>query len=257
MSAPLSEWLHATLDFVFPAECQHCRGFLGDQRIVVFCRTCWNHITPITEPTCPVCGDADLRINSSYHQFCKHCTARAPSMDRTITAVYYDDVARTALHHFKFNHKTALGRPLTQLLLTNLPDDIEFSQYHAVIPVPLHSSRQRQRGYNQSAILARYVAKRVNVPIMSNNLRRIRPTDEQALIAGRDARRQNVEQAFHITSPASVQGKSVIVIDDIMTTGATVNECARVLKKAGATSVLVLAVARRVLRSQTEHIVPQ
>jgi predicted amidophosphoribosyltransferase len=92
---------------------------------------------------------------------------------------------------------------------------------------------------------------------MSNNLRRIRPTDEQALIAGRDARRQNVEQAFHITSPASVQGKSVIVIDDIMTTGATVNECARVLKKAGATSVLVLAVARRVLRSQTEYIISQ
>jgi ComF family protein len=174
-------------------------------------------------------------------------------MDRTIAAVYYDDVVRAALHHFKFNHKTALGGPLAELLLASLPNDMKFSHYHAVIPVPLHPSRQRQRGYNQSAILAKYVAKRMNVPIMSNNLRRIRPTDEQALIAGRDARRQNVEQAFQVTSPASVQGKSVIVIDDIMTTGATVNECARVLKKSGAASVLVLAVARRVLRSQNEY----
>lgn len=257
MSVPLSEWLHAAFDFVFPAECQHCQGFLGDQRVVVFCRTCWDHIAYITEPTCPTCGDVNLQINSSHRSLCKHCAARIPSMDRTVAAVYYDDVVRTALHHFKFNHKTALGGPLVDLLLASLPDDIEIPRYHAVIPVPLYPTRQRQRGYNQSELLARYMAKRLNLSIMINNLRRIRPTGEQALIKGRDARRENVKQAFHVAYPAYVRGKSVIVIDDIMTTGATVNECARVLKKAGATSVLVLAVARRVLHPQTEYITPQ
>jgi len=237
--------MHVALDFVFPAECQYCGEFLGDARVLLFCRTCWEQIPVITEPTCSLCGDL---LPEKLLNLCKHCQSTPPSMDRVIAATYYESVVRTAIHQFKFCQKTGLGKPLGQLILSRLPANLDISAYQAIISVPLHPQRQRQRGYNQSTILAKEISKTLQIPLIRRNLRRIRQTDEQALLTDRKSRHVNIKGAFRLVDPSSVAGKAVIVVDDVVTTGATVSECARILKRAGAQSVIVLTIARRVLR---------
>ncbi len=248
----LSQWLHTALDFVFPAECQYCGKFLGDARVVIFCRNCWAQITPISHPTCPLCGDL-VSIEPSHlpagDVLCRHCRVLPPGMDRVFAASAYEHVVRTAIHQFKFAHKTGLGAPLAQLILTHLPQDFDSRRYHAIVPVPLHPKRLRQRGYNQSAILARELSKALRIPLVRHALRRVRQTGEQALIKERQSRHANIQGAFQATSPALVSSKALILVDDVVTTGATASECARVLKQAGAVSVLVVTIARRFLQS--------
>lgn len=247
MKTGLSQWLQTALDFVFPAECQYCHGFLGNERIVIFCRTCWETISLIREPRCPRCGQphTSKKIHESPLPLpCRVCRATTPFFDRALAAAYYEDMLKEAIHQFKFRQKTALGNPLAQILATTLSKEFHLFNNHTVLPVPLHRTRQRQRGYNQSAILAKEVARHFHLPLVLNNLRRIRPTESQARLNGRKARQENVKDAFQVTSPAELCEKQVILVDDVMTTGATVNECAKTLKKAGVKSVLVLTVSR-------------
>lgn len=256
-AATLSAYVHTALDFMVPAECQACCQFLGDQRVAIFCRACWDAIPVITEPYCLRCG-LPFPPPSSAHPtgrtVCGGCRRSAPFFDRAWAAAYYDGVMQEAILHFKFKHKDQLGRPLAQIMLDQFPANLDLSPYDLVLPVPLHISRQRQRGYNQAAILAKHLAKCLHLPLMRNNLRRIRPTSPQTSLTSRKARLANVKDAFWVARPTRLRGRNVILVDDVMTTGVTVNECARTLKKAGVRSVLVLALSRRVLSSsQPQH----
>ena len=259
MASTLSEWFHAALDFIFPAECSYCHRFLGDDRIVIFCRTCWETISDINEneSVCSRCGrtflsPVGLRKTSQF--VCGACRITPPFFDRACIATVYENVVKAAIHQFKFSQKIGLGSPLAQLLISALPDDINRGMYHAVLPVPLHPRRQRQRGYNQSAILAKYLARHLHVPLILNNLRRIRPTDEQALLKGQKARHENVKNAFQLEEPATLCEKNVILVDDVMSTGATVNECAKTLKQAGVKLVCVVVLSRPALPSATRSL---
>ena len=241
----LSGWLQAALDFVFPAECVSCHGFLGDHRVALFCRLCWNTITPITATGCPKCGrpyPSETILRQAPHFICGACRKAPPFFDRAAAAAYYEGVLQQAILQFK--QKTGLGKPLAQLMLTYLPQDLDVRQYHAILPVPLHKTRQRYRGYNQSALLAQYLARHFQIPLVVNNLIRIRATVPQWKIKGPKERRENVKNAFRVMNPTSLQDKQVILVDDVLTTGATVNECAKTLKEAGVKSVLVLTLSR-------------
>lgn len=249
----LSPWLHTALDFVFPAECQYCGGFLGDCRTIVFCQSCWMQIAPLTGPMCALCGDLLPAARSQPDadgRLCQHCRALPPHMDRVLTATAYAQVAKTAIRCFKFHQAAGLGKPLAQLILTQLPQHVDAHAYQGILPVPLHPHHQRQRGYNQAEILAREIAAHLRIPLLRHALRRVRQTSQQARLTHRQARHVNIQGAFQVVKPAAVSGKALILVDDVVTTGATVSECARMLKQAGATSVLVLAVARRVLEIQ-------
>ncbi|PIE33181.1 phosphoribosyltransferase [candidate division KSB3 bacterium] len=175
---------------------------------------------------------------------CGDCRLSPPFFDRALSATAYTDVIKEAILQFKFHQKPALGKYLIQLLLSCLPDDIDWADYDAILPVPLHKIRQRQRGYNQSVILAKILAWRCNLKPMLANLIRIRATGVQWPLKERRQRKQNVKNAFRLCFPERVKGKNLILIDDIFTTGATVNECSRILKKAGAQSILVLTLSR-------------
>lgn len=251
MAFPFSGWFQTALDFIFPAECQYCRQFVGDDRVVLFCRTCWETISIIDDSVCPGCGRAypsSSGFGNTSQLLCGACRIPPLFFDRVCIATEYEHVVKTAIHEFKFSKKIGLGYPLTQFLIRALPDDFDRETYHAVLPVPLHPFRQRQRGYNQSAILARYLAQHLRLPLVLNHLRRIRPTDEQALLKGRKARQENVKDAFQVVEPAALKEKNVVLVDDVMTTGATVNECAKALKGAGVKLVWVVALSRPVLR---------
>ena len=147
------------------------------------------------------------------------------------------------MHALKFQGKTALARPLGDLMAevgaTMLPVDA----VDCLVPVPLHPSREAERGFNQSALLANRVSRRWGVPVEARALRRRRVTLPQTDLDA-SSRRANVRGAFAVSRPGAVDGRHVLLVDDVFTTGATVSECARVLLDAGATAVGVLTVAR-------------
>lgn len=247
MTHALFYWLQTALDFVFPAECTYCHKFIGDNRIALFCQSCWGKIAFVIGPVCPRCGQPYLSkatLQKTPHFTCGTCRTTKIFFDRAVTTTYYEDVVKEAIHQFKFNHKTGLGKPLAQLMIAHFSEELASSQYHAILPVPLHKMRQRHRGYNQSAILAKYISQHGQIPLMINNLIRIRDTDSQALLKGQKARQANVKNAFRVTYPPSLREKHVILVDDVLTTGATVNECSKTLKEAGVKSILVLTLSR-------------
>ncbi len=255
MAYAILHWLQTALDFVFPAECVFCHKFLGDDRVVIFCKSCWSKIPFITEPVCPRCGrpyasETVLRNNPNF--VCGECRTTQVFFDRALATAYYKDMLKEAIHQFKFNQKAGLGKPLAQLMITHLPKEIDMQEYHAILPVPLHKTRQKQRGYNQSAILAKYISQDYQIPLMVNNLVRIRNTGSQALLKGQKERQENVKNAFRVKFPDPLHDNHIILIDDVLTTGATVNECSKMLKKTGVKSILVLTLSRPDVRPRIQ-----
>ena len=184
-------------------------------------------------PTPPVVGAAPSRP-------CSTCTTDPPQYDYARSAAVYEGALREALHAFKFSGKRALARPLGDLALeqcvASLPDGID-----AAIAVPLARERERERGFNQAALLAQRIAGRLGVPTRPRWLARVRATRPQSDLTAAE-RHANVRGAFQ-ASP-QVAGRHVLVVDDVLTTGATLRECARALHDGGARRVGVLTVAR-------------
>ncbi len=151
----------------------------------------------------------------------------------------YDGALRELIHLFKYGRMKPLAKPLGGYLASALPRD---QQFDLVVPMPLHWRRRWQRGFNQSELLARLIARRCGIPLV-NAVRRTRATQAQAGLSNA-RRRENVAGAFRVRKPQKVQGRRILLIDDVMTTGATASACAVALKRAGAGTVTLLALAR-------------
>ena len=255
----------AALDLVFPALCAVCEARLGPRRRDPLCGPCWDAIDRIAPPFCDRCGGPCATPGSamggldergwgmgssdvgspergpvSHPLTCARCAAEPPPYDYARSAAVYAGVMREAVHRFKFGGRRALARPLAELMVeqcgTSLPDGIA-----AIVPVPLAGDRERERGFNEAALLAERIARRLDVPVRARWLARRRATRPQSdLPAGE--RLANVRGAFRAT-PA-VAGRHVLLVDDVLTTGATLSECARSLRAAAAGRIGVLTVAR-------------
>jgi ComF family protein len=200
-------------------------------------------------PICPRCIDEPQPLSAEF--FCVSCrtpfqnsypldAAGRCALCRGFDAAYsygaYADVLRQLIHLFKYGKIKPLARPLGALLARALPRDEAFD---LAVPVPLHWRRHWQRGFNQAELLAQELSRRTGIPVV-RDLRRVRATSAQAGLSN-GARRQNVAQAFR---SRSVRNKRILLIDDVMTTGATATSCALALKQAGARRVSFLTVAR-------------
>jgi ComF family protein len=150
---------------------------------------------------------------------------------------------RQAIHQLKYRGKLRLARPLLALALEHFDVHFPGTVFDAIIPVPLHRERLMQREFNQAAVLAQGLARYLNVPVLERLLVRVRSTRPQVELSGGE-RRQNVKQAFAVADPTALADKLVLVVDDVLTTGATLGEVARMLKVAGARQVDVFALAR-------------
>ncbi|MFQ5829020.1 MAG: ComF family protein [Candidatus Methylomirabilia bacterium] len=155
----------------------------------------------------------------------------------------YGDTVREALHALKFGRKTALARPLGDLLAQAGQALLPPVSVDGLVPVPLHPTREAERGFNQSLLLARRVARQWRLPVIASALKRVVATRPQTEFSIRE-RRANVRGAFGLRGPAAVAGRHLLLIDDVFTTGATATECCRVLLDGGASAVGVLTVAR-------------
>lgn len=234
--------LLAIADFAYPRVCPVC-GNPSDRpgRFV-----CWNCMASLGDGTakeavCIVCGkEIDARIIDSL---CRDCRKSKPHFDMVRSALPYGDAIRALLHDFKYNRQTWLARDLVDMLEGCARASFDIREIDVAIPVPLHPVKFVLRSYNQSSLLASALAKRIGVPFLGGALRRLRDTPTQTHL-GVAGRRANVAGAFAAAMPEEIRSRTVLVVDDVMTTGATMDEIAKILKAAGAWRVWGLTLCR-------------
>jgi len=246
LSRSLRAWTTAALDLVFPALCPVCAATLAERRRDPLCGACWDLIPRITPPCCDACGlpwrtlaPTPAEVVLPDRVLCGACRVDPPGWDWARAGAEYEGVVRDAIHMLKFRGKRALARPLAALIGEQWPPAAR--DVAALVPVPLGRPRERERGFNQAALLAERLAPSLGVAVRPRWLARLRDTRPQSDL-GADERRSNVRGAF--AARAEVAGQHVVVVDDVLTTGATAAECARALRAAGAVRVGVVAVAR-------------
>lgn len=224
------------LDYLLPPRCVLCGQSSGP---VCICAGCWTDL-PWHGPHCLRCG---LPLGSARDKICGACIGNPPPFTRTVCPLLYEFPANRLVQSFKYKRQLAAGRVLSHLLC-------EYVAMHEVplpgmlIPVPLHSLRMLKRGFNQAYEMAAYASRTLHIPLLANALRRRRNTAAQAGLS-RKQRHKNLQGAFYWHGGVR-PARHVVLIDDVMTTGTTLSECARVLKKAGVKRVDVWVAARAV-----------
>jgi len=232
---------HRLFSLLFPDDCRICKQPLREVSRVPVCRACLSAPEPLAaEYFCTSCRTPFQNAFPLDEQGrCALCRAGLRAFDFAYSFGAYEGTLRDLIHLYKYSRMRPLARPLTDLLASALPRDQRFD---AIVPVPLHWRRRWERGFNQSDLLARMLARRCGIPLLRALARR-RSTRAQAGLVGA-RRRQNVAGAFAVKRPDRIRGLRVLLIDDVMTTGATANACASVLKRAGVVSVSLLTLAR-------------
>jgi len=237
------------LDWLYPPRCRFCGESVfgaGD----CFCRFCRERIRLITHPLCSVCGRPFLDTSGDDH-LCGNCLARRPHFVRARAWACYptqdgeEHPLREVVQRFKYGRKVSLGKPLGRMMAIDCREFFHGRDLDLIVPVPLHPKRLRWRGFNQSVILAREIGKEWNLPFDPFVLARSRETPPQTQL-NEEERKKNIRRAFSVQSRRSLKGKAVLLIDDVYTSGATVNECSRALMRGGAREVSVLTLARTV-----------
>ncbi len=228
------------IDTLLPPRCLKCGKILGDANGL--CADCFNEITFISKPYCEHCG-LPLASENTIGKFCGNCLRNPKSVFRMCrSAVAYDEHSKPLILNFKFNDRTENAAFLAKWLRLG-GKDIFAQQVDVIVPVPLHYTRLIKRRYNQSVLLARELSKLVGIPCDCRSVVRHRKTKPQVEFSGHE-RIRNVKNAFSVKYPENLKGKRVVLIDDVMTTGSTLKECAKVILQAGAKSVDTLTVAR-------------
>ena len=239
-----SRLLNSLVDIVYPKTCVVCKNKLKTTASVdnLICLECYGNIKRNLPPFCYSCG-RHLEIFHSIKNICADCLRRPLYFDRAFSPTRYEGVIKALIHEFKYKNKDYLGPILGKLMTEfikeyNLPmDKIDF-----IIPLPLHKTRLREREFNQAKILSDYIASEFNKEVLNNKLMRSRYTKTQTELE-EDARLLNVKDSFSVTENKDIKGKIILLVDDVLTTGASCSEAACTLKKAGANIVFVLTLA--------------
>jgi ComF family protein len=235
--------LTKSLDLLFPPQCMACRTPVGQPGL---CATCWSAVTFLDGPGCRCCG-LPFPVALEGENSCAACLAQPPAFDAARAILAYDDASKGAILALKHADRLELVPNFARWLARTGMPLVEGCDL--VVPVPLHRWRLWQRRYNQAAELARALSRLTGLSCDTTALTRSRATASQGAMASAKARRRNVQRAFQVPVPAKVAGKGVLLLDDVLTTGATAEACARALKRAGAARVFVLALARVVKAS--------
>ena len=232
----------ALLDILFPPRCHVCREFIPDAGRIHLCVACRAQLTPIGSPLCPCCGIPFTTVDGIDHP-CGTCLATPPPFRASRSALLFAGPARELIHRLKYGGTVHHRRPLGLLTAELLAPFAADRAPDLLVPVPLHVRRLRQRGFNQAVLLGEVLGREWGVPLAREVLRRIRWTEPQVGLPAAE-RADNVRGAFAVADPIRVAGRRVMLVDDVCTTGSTLYECGRTLRKAGAAEVLAVTVAR-------------
>jgi ComF family protein len=209
--------------------CLLCKAFVSKHG---FCTACWQALMPSISPRCPQCA---LWVETEG--LCGRCLHSPYAFEAVYAAHPYAYPLSHLIHAFKYQKRLSFAKPLAQLMLTNIPP-----KTHILIPMPLHLNRLRARGFNQAQLLATYLSAATQIPILNSSVTRIRDTPQQSLL-DEQSRQHNLRQAFYV-KPKQIEGLSITLIDDVITSGASLDALAKSLKKAGAASVICWVLAR-------------
>ena len=234
--------LRAIRDCLYPPFCYFCGTYCGSERENEICSDCLSQIQYIQEPLCERCGKPFTHEFASEY-LCGDCLTNERYFCRARAVGMYSGVLRKAVHLFKYQLKNSLGRPLGTLMARRMDSVLPDGLYHTVMPVPLHPKRLRSRGFNQALSLARFVSNYYAIPLDRYNLVRSRWTHSQVGL-NEGKRKANVRGAFALRKGSDVKRKHILLVDDVYTSGSTVDECSKVLMKGGAHSVQILTLAR-------------
>jgi ComF family protein len=232
---------HAVLNLIFPPLCMACRTPISEAHNL--CAECWREIVFFDGAVCDCCG-FPFEFAPGGDARCAACQARPPAFDRARALMRYDDASKRTILALKRADRLDLV-PAFARMLERAGREL-LAETDIVLPVPLHRTRLWTRRFNQSALIAQRLAKLSSKPMDATILVRVRATPSQGDMPSAKARRRNVRGAFQVRSErtAVLKGRTVLLIDDVFTTGATIESCARAVKKAGAARVLVLTLAR-------------
>lgn len=236
--------VEGALCLLYPERCQACRIRHALPADGLVCRPCRESIHLVQPPFCSCCG---LPFAGAItHRFeCPNCSDRSPAFSRARAAVEAVGVAREIVHQFKYQRAFWFEPAIRDLWLPAVLPDVTGQPWDGIVPVPLHPVKQREREYNQAERLARILAAALALPVRTDLVRRTEATPSQTRLR-RDQRLDNVRRAFAPTRPLDLDGTRWIVVDDVLTTGATTDAVARVLRQLGAAEVVVWTFARGV-----------
>ncbi len=234
----------ALLDFFFPRRCLFCGQIMENLKRLAVCPSCLARLIFFSAPQCPQCGIGFSSPDTPEH-LCARCLQEKFNFTLARSLGPYEGLMVELVSRFKYQGATYLAEPLGMLLADLQDEYFSFSNIEILIPVPLHPRRLRERGFNQSLLLARVISRLKKIPLAFHLLERVRYTLPQTQLSGSE-REKNVQQAFRVRPNHFLAGKKALLIDDVFTSGATVGECARVLKEAGAREVQVLTLARAI-----------
>jgi ComF family protein len=231
----------AVAELLFPDLCPWCARPLGAHDDRFACPDCAPFVQRIQPPFCRRCG---MPVDAGAPPLdCARCLAHPPAFDRLRGAVVYNERTAAAIADFKYHRGLAAGFALAGVLRGVAEHGIRWDSYDAIVPVPLHPSRYRRRWFNQAALLVSEMPGGHRLPLRPHWLQRLRDTPRQAALTVHE-RPDNVRGAFALGPAADFAGRRILLVDDVATTGATLNECAKICRRAGAVAVDAAVVAR-------------
>ncbi|MFC1576656.1 LptF/LptG family permease [Candidatus Omnitrophota bacterium] len=224
-------------DRLLPPACYVCEKNCSSK--YGLCDECLSEIRHIPPPYCPKCG---IHLNNN-DPLCKECATKKSPLERSWSSAYYKDSLKKCIHLFKYKGLSGLTGVLSDTMVDFARKNRIHDKVDLIVPVPLSPAKKRERTYNHAEVLAHSLSKNLSLPLDAGSLKKVRWTKSQSAL-DKEARSKNVRDSFRAVKNDSFRGKNVLLIDDVYTTGSTINECARVLIEAGAGSVFSLTLAR-------------
>lgn len=237
-------FLNKIVNFIFPAQCVICKTFIENNDGICF--ECLNKIDFITDPKCDYCGYPFeimyIDNNMKKKKFiCPNCIKSKPKFHKCVSVVKYNDAAKKIILPFKHADKTNFAKIMGRMMSATISPFIKEVDF--IMPVPIHLKRMLKRKYNQSSLLANEISANTKKPVLYNVLYRREFRQSQGHLSEKE-RKYNVQGAFGVKHSDKIKGKNILIVDDVFTTGATISECAEVLRKNGAGKIFVVTFAR-------------
>lgn len=238
------------VNLIFPLDCRICEKPIRESKGYSICENCFKTIELIDKPYCVKCGKPFLISTDSFKQdreiLCADCKRKKYSFEFARSVGIYRGVLRECIHLFKYYGEKKLAEPLGELLIDYLVRNQEFKKgIDLIIPVPLHKNDLKERGFNQSILLSRVIGNYFSIPVKEEILIKKKLTSSQVNLSKKE-REKNILKVFSVNKPAEIREATILILDDIFTTGSTVEECAKELKKAKAKNIFILTLARSV-----------
>jgi ComF family protein len=236
------QWIESAIGLVYPRNCLFCSTALAEQERGVICAACLSTVRQIEAPFCQQCASPFAgAVSDSF--VCGYCQDLRFAFTRTVCGCRAEGIVRESIHRFKYNREMYLGPHLAEWLIEAARQWIDWQTVDAIVPVPLHPRKKRDREFNQAEYLSAALSRHFDRPVFDGQLRRVKDTVTQTALDA-EQRDRNLRNAFTARRTDVFEGKRLALVDDVFTTGATLNSCAKVLRRAGARSVIALAVAR-------------